>query len=178
MGRTVRDRERRFVSSVSFDPDRIHAAGIYCSDGRFGEQMDEFLHEGLGLPRYDRLALPGGPACFSGAHDVRWVGASAEQQLDFLCRVHGLERLVLIAHQSCAFYLEWLKVPPDELEARQLDDIIRAAARLRQARPDLTVDTYFARRRLTEVVFERVVAERRATPPTGGPFAVAPRADG
>ena len=47
-----------FVSSLAFDGARIHAASIYCSDGRVGEQIDEFLHEGLHLPRYDRLAMP------------------------------------------------------------------------------------------------------------------------
>ena len=40
-----------FISSLAFDGARIHAASIYCSDGRVGEQIDEFLHEGLHLPR-------------------------------------------------------------------------------------------------------------------------------
>ena len=73
-----------FNSSIDFDPARIRAASIYCSDGRFGEQMDEFLHQGLRLPRYDRLAVPGGPACLSGALSVFWESHSAERQLDFL----------------------------------------------------------------------------------------------
>jgi hypothetical protein len=33
---------------------------------------------------------------------VFWEGHSGERQLDFLCRVHGLERLVLIAHEGSA----------------------------------------------------------------------------
>ena len=85
---------QRSVSSLAFDQARIHAASIYCSDGRVGEQMDEFLHQGLDLPRYDRLAVPGGPACLSGALSVFWESHSAERQLDFLCHVHKLERLV------------------------------------------------------------------------------------
>ena len=48
-----------FESSLRFDENRIHAAAIYCSDGRYGEQFDDFLHSGLKLPRYDRLAVPG-----------------------------------------------------------------------------------------------------------------------
>src|SRR5689334_4966305 len=54
-----------FVSSVPFEADRIGAAAIYCSDGRYGDQMDEFLHLGLGFPRYDRFAVPGGAACLA-----------------------------------------------------------------------------------------------------------------
>jgi hypothetical protein len=145
-----------FVSSLKFDGARIHAASIYCSDGRVGEQIDEFLHEGLRLPRYDRLAMPGGPACYSGG---LWEGHSAERQLDFLCRVHGLERLVLIAHQGCAFYSEWLKVPADQLEQRQLEDVRKAVARIRLAQPSLKVEPYFLRRNEAQMWFDPIEVE-------------------
>jgi Putative carbonic anhydrase len=145
-----------FVSSLPFDGARIHAASIYCSDGRVGEQIDEFLHEGLHLPRYDRLAMPGGPACYAGGV---WEGHAAERQLDFLFGVHGLERLVLIAHQGCAFYGEWLKVPPDQLEQRQMEDVRKAAARIRQAHPTLAIESYFLRRSESQMWFDPIEAE-------------------
>ena len=145
-----------FSSTIGFDPARIRAASIYCSDGRFGEQMDEFLHQGLRLPRYDRLAVPGGPACLSGALSVFWESHSAERQLDFLCHVHKLERLIMIAHEGCAFYLEWLKVKPEEFAARQLDDVKRAATRVRQTQPTLKVEAYLARRQDAQIWFESI----------------------
>lgn len=145
-----------FNSSIDFDPARIRAASIYCSDGRFGEQMDEFLHQGLRLPRYDRLAVPGGPACLSGALSVFWESHSAERQLDFLCHVHKLERLIMIAHEGCAFYLEWLKVKPEEFAARQLEDVKRAATRVRQTQPTLKVEAYLARRQDAQIWFEPI----------------------
>ena len=52
--------ERVFTSSFGFEAHRVGAAAVYCSDGRYGEQMDEFLHKHLGLPEYDRVAMPGG----------------------------------------------------------------------------------------------------------------------
>jgi hypothetical protein len=149
-------REEKYTSSIKFDADRIRAAAIYCSDGRYGEQMDEFLHEGLQLPRYDRLAMPGGPACFSGSLHSFWEGQSAERQLDFLCRVHGLERLVLIAHAGCAFYLDWLKVRPEDLEKRQLEDLAKAVARTRHKQPNLAVSTHLARREGEKIWFDPV----------------------
>jgi hypothetical protein len=163
---TARDR-RPFVSSVAFDPDRIRAASVYCSDGRYGEQIDEFLHRGLGLPRYDRIALPGGPACYSGELAVFWEAHSAERQLEFLCRVHQLERLVFIAHHHCAFYLETLKIPVERLEQRQVDDIVKAATRVRVAQPQLSIEGYLARRTEAAVSFEPIplpaaIASRRA----------------
>lgn len=145
-----------FISSLGFDPARIRAASIYCSDGRFGEQMDEFLHQGLRLPRYDRLAVPGGPACLSGALSVFWESHSAERQLDFLCHVHKLERLIMIAHEGCAFYLEWLKVKPEEFAARQMEDVKRAATRVRQTQPTLKVEAYLARRQDAQIWFEPI----------------------
>ena len=54
------------TSPVRFQESRIRAAAIYCSDGRFGEAFDDFLHNILKLPRYDRLAVPGGAACLAG----------------------------------------------------------------------------------------------------------------
>ena len=59
-----------FVSQTPFDHQRIGAAAVYCSDGRYGEQMDEFLHQGLGLPRYDRVAVPGGAACLARSRTI------------------------------------------------------------------------------------------------------------
>jgi hypothetical protein len=145
-----------FISTFAFDEERIRAASIYCSDGRYGEQMDEFLHERLGLPRYDRLAVPGGPACLSGSLAVFWEGRSAEQQLDFLRRVHGLERVVLIAHEGCAFYREWLKVPADQMLARQRADLAAAKKRIGHLDAKLVVEGYFARRAGARVWLEPV----------------------
>jgi hypothetical protein len=145
-----------FTSTIPFDEARIRAAAITCSDGRYGEQMDEFLHQHLRLPRYDRLAIPGGPACLSGRLAVFWEGRSAEQQLEFLYRVHGLERLVLIAHHNCAFYRDWLKVGPAEIESQQRDDLHRAGAVARRVNPTLVVEAYHARRVEALVRFDPV----------------------
>jgi hypothetical protein len=158
-----------FISTVEFDEARIRAASIYCSDGRYGEQMDEFLHRGLRLPRYDRLALPGGPAVFSGSLSVFWEGQSAERQLDFLCRVHGLERLVLFQHEGCAFYREVLKIRPEEILHRQVEDARKAMARVRRAQPALAVEAYLARRRDAQVWFDKLSVDSGAVSARSAP---------
>src|SRR5918999_957910 len=95
-----------FASHEPFEPERIHAVAVYCSDGRYGNQVDEFLRQHLQLPNYDRLTVPGGPAwlCYQRSlsmvhHDI------VREQLDFLVEAHGLRRAVLIAHYGCAYYL-------------------------------------------------------------------------
>ena len=63
---STREKSPVFGSSEQFDENRVGAAAVYCSDGRYGEHFDGFLHNALKLPRYDRLALPGGAACLAG----------------------------------------------------------------------------------------------------------------
>ena len=135
-----------FESSVRFDENRIGAAAVYCSDGRFGEQCDDFLHNGLKLPRYDRLAVPGGAACLAGHFLAFRQEEALLDQLRFLIRAHGLQRLVLIAHQYCAFYTEQLHVPLAQLESRQREDLHAAAERVWSLASNLAIGTFFARK--------------------------------
>lgn len=143
---TAQAKSTVFGSSERFDENRIRAAAVYCSDGRYGDHFDDFLHNALKLPRYDRLALPGGAACLAG-HFLSYKEEEALiEQLRFLVKVHGIERVVLIAHQDCAYYTEQLHVSPLQLEAQQRDDIEAAVRRIRSLAYNLTVDAFFARK--------------------------------
>ena len=135
-----------FESSVRFDENRIGAGAIYCSDGRYGEQIDDFLHNALKLPRYDRFALPGGAACLAGHILASRDEDALLDQLRFLIRAHGLQRIVLIAHHNCAYYSERLHVPPAQIENRQREDLYAAAERIRSVARNLAIGTFFARR--------------------------------
>jgi hypothetical protein len=126
--------------------DRIGALAIYCSDGRWGEAFDEFCHRHLQIPRYDRLALPGGPAWLAGYEEDAALLDAARTQLDFLVRVHELEQIVLITHYGCAWYGERLGQPADECLPTQADDLRAAAATLREWYPGLRVETFLAMR--------------------------------
>jgi hypothetical protein len=148
-----------FESSHPFDRARIGAAAIYCSDGRYGEQFDDFLHNALKLPRYDRVAVPGGPGCLAGHFAAYRDEDVLVAQIEFLMRAHDLGRLVLIAHEDCVFYLERLAVPPAELAVRQRADLHKAAARLWRIRESLSVEAYLAWKRSGMVEFEPVPIE-------------------
>lgn len=151
-----------FASATPFDERRVGAAAVYCSDGRFGEQMDEFLHSGLGLPRYDRLALPGGAACLAGHSCAYHAKHALERQLEFLIREHGLTRVVLIAHEGCAFYKDlWLGLRT--IKEHQAVDLEKGAAAIRAATPELEIEMYFAKRKDGRVAFERWGCRDQAT---------------
>jgi hypothetical protein len=135
-----------FTSTWPWDEERIRAMALYCSDGRWGLAFDEFCHKHLRIPRYDRWAVPGGPAWLvAGEEDVGFSQA-ARQQLDFLVQAHGLERIVLITHYGCAYYGERLKRSPDECLPAQSADLRRAADTLREWYPDMRVENYIAMR--------------------------------
>lgn len=81
-------------------------------------------------------------------------------QLEFLINVHRLQRVVLIAHEDCAFYTERLDASPLGLDKRQREDLAKAVERVRQIGPQLVVDAYFARPEDDQIIFERIPEER------------------
>lgn len=143
-----------YISHTPFDENRVGAAAVYCSDGRYGEQMDEFLHEGLRLPRYDRVAVPGGAACLAGHMMSSFEKTALERQLEFLVREHQLNKVILIAHEGCAFYKNlWLASA--SVKHQQFTDLQKAADLIRQWNAAVEVQSFFARRIQGKVVFER-----------------------
>jgi hypothetical protein len=129
---------------------------VYCSDGRLGEQIDELLHEALQLPRYDRLAIPGGAACLAGHLAAYFEQECVLKQLRFLIAAHSLQRVVLVAHQGCAYYGERLKTPPEKLEEQQRKDLNKAIQRVAALDEKLQVDAFFAHLGEATVDFERI----------------------
>lgn len=145
-----------YSSDAPYLAERIGAAAVYCSDGRLGAAFDDFLQSGLLLPRYDRLAVPGGAACLSGHFETWKEEEAAINQIRFLVEVHGLRRVVLIAHEGCAFYTERLRVSKVGLLERQREDLAKAVRRVRELQRDLEVEAYFARLDSDAVRFEHL----------------------
>lgn len=145
-----------YVSKVPYVAERIHAAAIYCSDGRVGEHFDDFLTNSLKLPRYDRLALPGGPACLAGHTEAYVQEQGVVDELRFLVDAHGLDRVILIAHAGCAFYGTRLHLPSAYLEPQQRIDLVKAAGCIQRITKVPHIEAYFARPDGDRVGFEPV----------------------
>ncbi len=143
-----------YDSPLAYERARIGAAAIYCSDGRVGEHFDDFLQNGLRLPRYDRVALPGGAACLAGHPQAHVAEQGVVDELKFLVDVHQLRRVVLIAHQGCAFYTERLQLSDRRLELVQRADLVRAASFVRRVTGIDDVQGYFARLTDSNIRFE------------------------
>lgn len=145
-----------YESPLRYDASRMHAAALYCSDGRIGEHFDDFLTNGLSLPRYDRLCLPGGPACLAGHPQAHLEEKGVVDELQFLVQVHKLKRVVLIAHQGCAFYGTRLELTEPRLELVQRADLVRAAAFVHRVTKLDAIEAYYARLTNGRVIFETV----------------------
>ena len=145
-----------FSSQFAFDGQGCGAAVIFCSDGRFADQVNDFMQNGLGLFGYDRLAIAGGPACFAGHFDAYREEEAAISHLKFLVKLHSLTRLILISHEHCGFYSDFLKVHEIDLLQRMKMDLASAVRRVRAAAPHLQVEAYLARLDGSEVWFEPV----------------------
>jgi hypothetical protein len=149
-----------FTSTERWHPERIGALALYCSDGRWGEAFDEFCHKHLQIPRYDRWAVPGGPALLLDGEDA--VRRTALAQIDFLVRAHGLEQMVLITHYGCAHYAQRLNQQPRECLPAQFEDVRAGAALLRRLYPELRVGTYLAMRSGSCLSFHQISDKRGA----------------
>jgi hypothetical protein len=147
---------KNYESTLPYESSRIHAAALYCSDGRMGEHFDDFLQNGLGLPRYDRLCLPGGPACVAGHPQAHLEEKGVVDELHFLLDAHKVQRVVLIAHQGCAFYASRLELKEPRLELVQRADLVRSAAFVHRVTGLTEIDAYFARLVNGKMVFEPV----------------------
>ena len=145
-----------FTSTEHWNPQRIGAAVLYCSDGRWGEAFDEFCHHCLLIPRYDRWAVPGGPVCLLPADSSDGFCRGVWNQLDFLVHSHELRRVVLIAHYGCAYYADLLGRESEECLSAQVEDLKAAAEALRAWFEGIGVESYLAMRRGGSLSFHQV----------------------
>ncbi len=145
-----------FTSMERWNSERIRALALYCSDGRWGEAFDEFCQRHLSIPRYDRWAVPGGPAWLAADDDGDAYFRTAREQLDFLVRVHELEQIVLITHFGCAYYGNRHNQEPRECLPAQTADVRAARAALLRWYPHMDVKSYLAMRNNTLLSFHRI----------------------
>jgi carbonic anhydrase len=150
-----------YESRVPFNATRPDTVIISCVDGRWREQIEEFTVQHLGADLHcDFLAVPGGIEPLTLFDLVPKDFNFFRRRLEALVDTHGTKRIVAIAHQDCAWYKARKLGPVTlDLKARQIGDLQKVAKRLREAFPDLAVETYFARlegSHPARVVFEAV----------------------
>ena len=145
-----------FESAADFDPEHVRALVLCCSDGRFREALDEFLHEHLGLSRYDRLVIPGGPGAMAGGAGTWRQEESVLEDLRFAIQAHHTDTVVLISHEDCGFYSVRVGVRGPEQCHRVREDLKKALSRFGVLGSGLKVEAYHASVAAGKVRFEAV----------------------
>jgi hypothetical protein len=150
-----------FTSGVPWRPDRPDTVIISCVDGRWRAQIQDFALNYLKADLHaDFLAVPGGIEPLTLFDLVPKDFNFFRRRLEALIASHGTKRVVAVAHEECAWYKERKIFPfTVDLRDRQIADLRRAASRLREAFPEIRVETYFARHDEKDdgrIVFESV----------------------
>ena len=146
-----------FESGPNYDDGPYDGLAVYCSDGRFSRSFHDFIVSGLGLVRCDRVVVPGGPAALGGRHDTDPEGLRLLDEIAFLCEAHEIDRVVLIQHDLCAFYLARLGATEESLRPLQLEDLAHAIDLTRVATGIERVEGYIARLVGRVVVFDEAM---------------------
>jgi hypothetical protein len=136
-----------YQSSLPWDPQRPQTTIITCVDGRWYPHFQEFARVHLNAgPRTDFVAVPGGIEPLTLIDLVPKDFNFLRRRLESLVEAHGTRRIVAVAHQDCAWYKS-RKIGPVmiDFKDRQIADLKRASARLRDLFRGVTVETYFAR---------------------------------
>lgn len=150
-----------FQSAEKWEEERPDTLVISCVDGRWRPYIQEFISQGLGIsPHTDFMAVPGGVEPLTLVDLIPKDFNFFRRRIESLVAAHGTRRIICIAHQDCAWYLE-RKIGPFhlDLQDRQLKDLRRAAAWMRETFPNVQVETYFAKRVAAGDGTEKVVFE-------------------
>lgn len=127
---------------------------IACNSNVFLPYTREFLEKHLGLSEgsYDLLAVPGGAQFLLLTEYLpkfAWVG---HRWVKFLVERHRLRKIIVIAHQDCAWYSEERLVPQflqkfgvgRSFQERQREDLREIVQALRHLSLPITVEAYYA----------------------------------
>ena len=146
--------ETVFTSRTTWNEKRPHVLVVACSDGRLQENVDDFLHNRLGIDSYDRLFIPGGPGAFAQSGHEFLRADQLRSECLFLLRAHLIEEVILIFHGAapdgprdsiCADYSR--KLPshqPHQIRAQQEDDTQYLLERVFSPSQQLRVRVYRA----------------------------------
>ena len=153
--------EAVYTSDLPWDAERPDTTIITCVDGRWFHHFQQFARDHLKAgTRTDFVAVPGGIEPLTLFDLVPKDFNFFRRRLEGLIEAHGTHRIVAIAHQDCAWYKARRIGPLSiDLKSRQIADLRRAGARLREMFEGVVVETYFARLAGTQpetVVFETV----------------------
>ena len=96
---------------------------VHCSDPRYQPHFQEFLRRELGVTRYALLAIPGGVQTLTLLEYLPKFAWAGWRWMKFLKNLSNPERVVLITHDDCRWYLDNRFAGPADARERQIRDL-------------------------------------------------------
>ena len=136
-----------WTGTLPWNPERPDTVVISCVDGRWRPHLLEFTAMRLGVgPNGDFMAVAGGVEPLTLLDLLPKDFNFFRRRLEALVEAHGTKRIVLVAHQDCAWYKS-RKLGPFtiDMKGRQVKDLKRAEKHLREMFPGVEVESWYAR---------------------------------
>lgn len=129
---------------------------VQCSDPRYQPHFHDFLRRGLKLERYALLAVPGGAQFLTLVDYLPKFSWAGWRWVKFIGDIAPPSRVILIAHDDCLWYKHVRRGKPAEIHAKQLDDLRRVEAGVRERFDNVHTELYYARLEEGAATFEQV----------------------
>ena len=122
---------------------RADATVLWCFDDRITLTVQKFLKR-RGLARLDSIRVAGGAKCLASPRDES-ERAFLLEQLRLSRKLHGADRIILVAHSDCGAYggLEAFGGNAKTEVEHHHAELTRAAARAREALEGIQVQCLF-----------------------------------
>jgi hypothetical protein len=148
-----------YESALPWDPQPPTTLVISCVDGRWYRHFHDFVTNRLKTGAATAfIAVAGGIEPLTLMDHVPKDFNFFRRRLEPVIESHGIRRIIAIAHEDCAWYKSRRIGPIKiDLRERQVHDLQRAAANLREMFPGVTVEAYYAS--LSGPASDRVVFE-------------------
>lgn len=130
---------------------------IHCSDPRFQPHFQDFCRKALGLDHYGLIAVPGGPQVLALLNFLPKFSWAGWRWMKFMVDLTRAERIVLILHDDCRWYLQSLfGHDPAQIRQRMAEDATRVRAALLERFGPRTIEIYHATLEGNRARFDRV----------------------
>src|SRR3989344_2761425 len=102
---------------------------IQCSDPRFQEAFRTFIQEEFGIKTYSSIVIPGASQVLTFSDFLPNLAVSLSRQLKFLVKEQGLKRLIIITHDECLWYKDFVPTyinVKGNIKGQQIKDILES----------------------------------------------------
>lgn len=137
---------------------------VHCSDWRFQEAFRLFLREDVGLENYDSLVIPGASQLLTFGNSLPKFAGAFARPMKFLVKGHGLKRVVVIMHEDCAWYRDFVPTYvhiKGTVKEQQIQDMLTTKLMMKEEFSDIKVEMFYAAMTPAKRVVFNKVAEKR-----------------